>query len=285
MDPHVTAHDSTAAGSHGFGDGELRALLDAIYRVYHHDFRRYAPSSLRRRITAALAHFRFRTLAQLRDRVVHDAAAFARLLGFLTVQVSDLFRDPLYFRAIREQVIPYLQTHPALKIWVAGCATGEEAYSLAIVLAEAGLLDRTLIYATDIHPDSLRTAQAGVYDAERFAQFTDSYRQSGGRGSLADYYAAAYGRAVLDRRLRKAIVFADHSLATDGAFPEVQLVSCRNVLIYFDRGLRDRALGILRDSLCPGGFLGLGIKETLRFSAVAGAFTELDPAARIYQRQ
>ena len=271
--------------AHPADRGALTALLDAIYRVYHHDFRRYAAASMRRRVEASLAPLGCATVDALRDRVVRDPGLFAALLRFLTVQVSDLFRDPAYYRALRDRVVPYLATYAALKIWVAGCATGEEAYSLAIVLLEAGLLDRALIYATDIHPESLRIAEAGVYATERFAGFSDNYRLSGGRASLADYYAAAYGGAVLDRRLRKAIVFSDHSLATDNAFAEVQLVSCRNVLIYFDRGLRDRALGVLYASLCHRGFLGLGLKETLRFTSHASVFTELDPTARIYRRR
>jgi chemotaxis protein methyltransferase CheR len=264
--------------------GALTALLDAIYRIYHHDFRSYAQASLRRRVEAALRRLGCATIDALRDLVVRDPAAFGALLHLLTVQVSDLFRDPAYYRALRLHVVPYLATCAAPKIWVAGCATGEEAYSLAIVLLEAGLLDRTLIYATDIDPQSLRIAEAGVYATERFAGFSDNYRLAGGRASLADYYAAAYGGALLDRRLRKAIVFSDHSLATDGAFAEVQLVSCRNVLIYFDRELRDRALGVLRASLCHGGFLGLGLKETVRFTGHATAFTTVDPATRIYRR-
>jgi len=266
------------------GDVELGQLLDAIYHVYHHDFRAYSESSLRRRITAALTYFKVESIARLQDRVLGEPQTFAELLRFLTVQVTDMFRDPTYFRAIREHVVPYLRTYAALKLWVAGCATGEEAYSLAIVLAEEDLLDRALIYATDIHPDSLRIAQAGVYGSERFARFSDNYRLAGGRASLADYYASAYGGALLDRRLRKAIVFSDHSLATDSVFAETQLVSCRNVLIYFERELQDRAIGVLRDSLCRKGFLGLGLKETLRFTRHANAFTELVPEARIYQR-
>jgi chemotaxis protein methyltransferase CheR len=217
--------------------------------------------------------------------VVSEPAVFPDLLRFLTVQVTDLFRDPTYYRALRSHVVPYLRTYAALKIWVAGCATGEEAYSLAIVLAEEDLLDRTLIYATDIHPDSLRVAQAGVYELARFAGFSDAYLAAGGRGSLSDHYAAGYGGAVLDRRLRKAIAFSDHSLASDRAFAEVQLASCRNVLIYFDRELQDRALGVLRASLCHRGFLGLGLRETVRFSSHAAAFTEFFPDARIYQRR
>jgi chemotaxis protein methyltransferase CheR len=265
--------------------GELAALLDAIYRVYHHDFRSYSAVSMIRRVEAALIQMRCATIAALRDRIVGDPAAFGELLRFLTVQVSDMFRDPVYFRALRDHVVPYLATFASLKIWIAGCATGEEAYSLAIVLAEAELLDRTLIYATDINPASLRAAEAGVYATERFPGFSDNYRLSGGRASLSDYYAAAYGGALLDRRLRKAIVFSDHSLATDSAFAEVQLVSCRNVLIYFERDLQDRAIGVLCEALCRKGFLGLGLKETLRFTRHTAAFTELVPAARIYQKR
>ncbi len=265
-------------------DVELGLLLDAIYHVYHHDFRAYAESSLRRRIAAALVHFQCASISRLQERVLREPATFTELLRFLTVQVTDMFRDPTYFRALREHVVPYLRTYAALKIWVAGCATGEEAYSLAILLAEENLLDRTLIYATDIHPDSLRIAEQGVYDTERFAKFNENYRLAGGRGSLGDYYAAAYGGALLDRRLRKAIVFSDHSLSTDSAFAETQLVSCRNVLIYFERSLQERAIGVLHDSLCRKGFLGLGLGETLRFTSHALAFTELVPEARIYQR-
>lgn len=265
-------------------EGELASLLDTVYRIYHHDFRGYAEASVRRRIQSALVHFHVPSIAVLEARLRVEPAVFAELLRFLTVQVTDMFRDPIYFRALREHVVPYLQTYASLKIWVAGCATGEEAYSLAILLAEEGLLDRALIYATDIHPESLRIAQDGVYDLERIAKFSDAYRLSGGKGSLADYYSAAYGGAVIDRRLRKAIVFSDHSLATDSAFAEVQLASCRNVLIYFDRALQNRAIGVLRDSLCRRGFLGLGLKESLRFTEHAAAFDELRPEARIYQR-
>jgi chemotaxis protein methyltransferase CheR len=264
---------------------ELDALLEAIYRIYHHDFRSYARASLRRRIEAALVQLRCASIADLHGRAVREPALFGRLLRFLTVQVTDMFRDPAYFRAIRSHVVPYLRTYATLRVWVAGCATGEEAYSLAIVLAEEELLDRTLIYATDIDPESLRTAQAGVYGLDRLAQFSQAYHLAGGHGSLSDHYAAAYGGAVLDRRLRKAIVFADHSLATDSAFAEVQLVSCRNVLIYFDRPLRDRALAVMRDALCHRGFLGLGTRETLQFSSHAAAFTEIQPDVRIYQRR
>ncbi|MEY4548046.1 MAG: hypothetical protein RL685_4241 [Pseudomonadota bacterium] len=265
-------------------DIELGLLLDAIFQRYHYDFRQYAGASLKRRVQTALSHFGCETISRLQERVVREPKLFSELLRFLTVQVSDLFRDPSYFRSLREKVVPYLRTYPSLKIWVAGCATGEEAYSLAILLAEEGLLDRTLIYATDINPESLRTAEAGIYDVERFKRFSENYAQAGGRGSLSDYYTARYASAVFDRSLKKAILFSDHSLATDSAFAEVELASCRNVLIYFERELQDRAIGVLYDSLCRKGFLGLGLKETLRFSSHAAAFSDFVREDRIYQR-
>jgi chemotaxis protein methyltransferase CheR len=216
--------------------------------------------------------------------VLREPKLFTELLGYLTVQVSDMFRDPGYFKALRDKVVPYLRTYPSIKVWVAGCATGEEAYSLAIMLAEEGLLERTLIYATDINPDCLRAAEDGVYDVDRFARFSMNYLEAGGRASLSDYYSAGYASAVLDRSLKKSILFSDHSLATDTAFAEVQLISCRNVLIYFERELQDRAIGVLCDSLVRRGFLGLGMKETLRFSTHGSAFGELSAEERIYQK-
>ena len=264
---------------------ELQLLIEAVYLKYHYDFRQYAKASLRRRLTAALSRFGCTTLSQLQDLVVHEPAAFPTLLDFLTIPVSEMFRDPGYFRALRESVVPLLRTYPSLKIWVAGCSTGEEVYSLAILLREEGLLARTLIYATDINPGILQKAQAGVYDIDRIAGFTENHRRSGARSSLSDYYTAAYDRAVLDKSLKQHIVFSDHSLATDSVFAEVQLVSCRNVLIYFNRDLQDRALGLFREALCRKGFLGIGSKESLRFSVHAGAFDELSRDDRIYQKR
>jgi chemotaxis protein methyltransferase CheR len=264
---------------------ELQLLIEAVYLKYHYDFRQYAKASLRRRLTAALSRFGCTTLSQLQDLVVHEPAAFPTLLDFLTIPVSEMFRDPGYFRALRESVVPLLRTYPSLKIWVAGCSTGEEVYSLAILLREEGLLARTLIYATDINPGILQKAQAGVYDVDRIAGFTENHRRSGARSSLSDYYTAAYDRAVLDKSLKQHIVFSDHSLATDSVFAEVQLVSCRNVLIYFNRDLQDRALGLFREALCRKGFLGIGSKESLRFSVHAGAFDELSREDRIYQKR
>jgi chemotaxis protein methyltransferase CheR len=265
-------------------DSEIRRLLEILYQRYHYDFRQYAPASLKRRLQQALTHFHCSSLSQLEQRVLADESAFPRLLEYLTVQVSDLFRDPEFFLALRRQVIPLLATYPSLKLWVAGCSTGEEAYSFAILLAEEGLLDRTRIYATDINDESLRKSQKGVYSLERMRQFTMNHRAAGGHGSLSDYYHAAHDSAVMSPALKQHITFADHSLATDSIFSEVQLVSCRNVLIYFDRTLQDRALGLFSDALCRLGFLCLGTKESVRFSAHAHRFSELNSEQKIYRR-
>ena len=266
-------------------DIEQRLLLEAVFQKYHYDFRGYSMASVKRRLTQAREHFGCGSLSQLQDRVLHDPAALPGLLAYLTVQVSELFRDPAYFRAVRDLVVPHLRTYPSLKVWVAGCAAGEEVYSLAILFREEGLGDRSIIYGTDINPDALRKAEAGVYELDRIPQFTENHRRAGGKSSLSDYYTAAYGAAVFDKTLRRQVVFSDHSLVTDSVFAEVQLVSCRNVLIYFDRDLQDRAVGLFKDALGRKGFLGLGAKENLRFSRHADAFTEFARAERIYQKR
>lgn len=268
-----------------FLDIELRLLIDAIYQKYHYDFRDYALASLKRRLTLATTRFGCSSLSQLQHRVLHDPAMFTQLLDYLTVPVSEMFRDPEYFRSIRRNVVPFLRTYPSLKIWIAGCSTGEEVYSVAILLREENLLQRSLIYATDINAQSLQTASAGVYEATRIPGFTQNHRESGAPNSLSDYYTAAYGRAVFDKRLRSHIVFADHSLATDSVFAEVQLVLCRNVLIYFNRELQDRAIGLFRDALCRRGFLCIGSKESIRFSAHGSDFEDVDAEHRIFRKR
>jgi chemotaxis protein methyltransferase CheR len=265
-------------------DLEIDLLLQAIHARYSYDFRQYARASLRRRVQSAMAKLDVKSVSMLQDRVLRDPDVFAELVGYLTVPVSEMFRDPLYFRVLREQVAPILATYASLKVWVAGCSTGEEAYSIAIVLDELGLLSRTVIYATDINRASLRIAEAGVYPLERMAEFTRNYQLSGAHGSFSDYYTSAYDGAVFDRRLRSRITFADHSLATDHVFSEVQFVSCRNVLIYFNRELQDRVLGLFRDSLVPLGFLGLGSRETVQFSNHAHEFEDVHREARFFRR-
>src|SRR3954464_3905495 len=263
---------------------EIRLLLDAIYLRYHYDFRRYSAASIKRRLSAAKAQMNAETLSALQDKVLRDPQVFTRLLQFLTVGVSDMFRDPNFFRVLREQVVPELRTYPSIRVWIAGCSTGEELYSFAIVLREEGLLDRTTLYATDINPEALHKAEQGLYPIERLQAFTENHRLSGSPCSLSEYYTAGYGSATFDRTLRKNVVFSDHSLATDSVFAEVQLVSCRNVLIYFDRPLQDRALGLMKDSLCRRGFLGLGSKESLMFSEHATSFRDFVAGERWFQR-
>lgn len=263
-------------------DLELELLLEAIYRRFHYDFRNYAPSSLKRRFHDARVRFGCASLSELQASLLHDDTVFPRLIRCLTVQVTDLFRDPAFFAILRRDIVPMLRTYPSLRVWIAGCSTGEEAYSFAILLQEEGLLGNAIIYATDINPDSLETADAGRYSLDRIVTFADNHRSSGARGPLSDHYTAAYGHAMFNRSLRKKIVFSDHSLATDGSFGEMQLISCRNVMIYFDRVLQDRALGLFDDSLCRRGFLGIGARESLRFTGHEHGFTEL--AERWYRR-
>ena len=265
-------------------DIEIRLLLDAIFLRYHYDFRSYSAASLKRRLMAARTQMRCDTLSALQDKVLHDPTVFTRLLQFLTVQVSDMFRDPSFFRALREKVVPELRTYPSIRIWIAGCSTGEELYSFAILLREEGLLERSTLYATDINPETLHQAKQGLYAIDRLQAFTENHRLSGAKCSLSEYYTAAYGSAAFDRSLRKNVVFSDHSLATDSVFAEVQLVSCRNVLIYFDRSLQDRAIGLMKDALCRHGFLGLGSKESLLFSSHTAAFRDFVPSERWFQR-
>ena len=265
-------------------DIEIQLLLEALYLRYHYDFRHYARASIKRRLRQARDQLGFPTFSAMQERLLHSEAMVGRLLDYLTVQVSEMFRDPTYFKALREHVVPHLRTYPSLKIWIAGCSHGEEVHSFAIMLHEEGLLDRTLIYATDINPAALEVARSGVYPLDRIAAFTRNHQLAGGKTSLADYYTTAYGRAVFDKKLRAKVVFSDHSLVSDEVFTECQLVSCRNVMIYFDRPLQDRAVGLFRDSLTRRGFLGLGSKETLRFSAHVDAFTEFVREEKIYQR-
>lgn len=266
-------------------DIEIRLLLEALFLRYHYDFRSYAPASLKRRLLQAREQMGFPTFSALQDTLLHDPSMLPRLLRYLTVQVSEMFRDPSYFRAIREKVIPHLRTYPSLKIWVAGCSDGEELYSLAILFREEGLEQRTLFYATDISQNALNKAEAGIYGLDRIQKFTENHQKSGGTSSLSDYYSAAYGSACFDKTLRQRVVFSDHSLVTDAVFGEMNLISCRNVMIYFDRALQDRAIGLFGDSLARNGFLGLGAKESLRFSSHSASFTDFVRDEKIYQRR
>ncbi|POA18040.1 chemotaxis protein CheR [Pseudomonas sp. FW300-N1A1] len=263
---------------------ELRLLIEAIYLKYSYDFRDYCGASIQRRVNHALHQFECRTISALQERVLHDPAEFMQLLQLLTIPVSEMFRDPAHFLAIRQEVVPRLKTYPSIKLWIAGCSTGEEVYSLAILLREEGLLERTLIYATDINPRSLEKARRGIFSRDNIRAYTRNYQQAGGRRSFADYYTAAYDHGIFDKSLCEHVTFADHSLATDSVFSEVQFISCRNVLIYFNKKLQDRTFGLFHESLCHRGFLALGSKETLEFSAYGQQFEPLVKQERIYRK-
>jgi chemotaxis protein methyltransferase CheR len=220
----------------------------------------------------------------LQDKVLRDPALFTQLMQFLTIPVSEMFRDTGYFLELRRQVVPMLRTYPSLTVWVAGCSTGEEVFSLAILLREEGLLERTRIYATDINPSALEKARLGIFPLDAIRNYTANYQRAGGLRSFSDYYTAAYEAARFDPSLCADVIFADHSLATDAVFAETHLVSCRNVLIYFNRELQDRALGLFHESLCHRGFLGLGAKESIDFSSYADRFEVLSRGERVFRK-
>lgn len=263
---------------------EIAGLFEVIYSQYKYDFRDYSKASMRRRVSQALVSLGLGSVKDLQDKIIHDPISFNDLLQFLTIPVSEMFRDPTYFAYFREKIVPVLKTYPSLKIWIAGCSTGEEAYSFAIILKEEGLLDKTIIYATDINESCLKKAQAGIYQMKDIQKFTINYQKAGGKKEFSSYYTAAYDSALFKSSLKKNIVFTDHSLATDQVFSEVQFISCRNVLIYFQKKLQQRAFGLFHDSLCHKGFLGLGSKESLEFSKYAKEFKLISKNDRVYQK-
>lgn len=264
---------------------EVRLLLEGIVQVYGYDFRDYAEASLKRRLAAWLQKSGFGSLSEAQGRVLRDREAFKGLLEGITVNVSEMFRDALFFKAVREEVVPHLKTYPFIKIWVAGCAAGEEAYSLAIVLGEEGLEGHFRIYATDINEKVLQQAEEGVYPLEKMRQFTQSYQKAGGKKDFSDYYTARYDRAILSQKLKNPIVFASHNLTVDAGLGEMQMILCRNLLIYFKPVLKDRVLGLFDGSLSNGGFLCLGLKEALSGRGISGRYRELVHGMRIYRKQ
>lgn len=270
-------------------DGEIEALeirlfLEGVFQRYGYDFRDYAPASLKRRVLAAAQAERAGTVSGLQEKVLHDPACFERLLLALTINVTSMFRDASFYRTFRSRVGPLLHERPHLRIWHAGCSTGEEVYSLAILLSEEGLYDRSRIYATDISAAAIAKAKRGVFPLASMQEYTANYLEAGGKGSFSDYYTARYGSVLLPSALRKNIVFAEHNLATDGSFNEFDVILCRNVMIYFNDDLRSRALKLFHESLVMSGVLGLGNKESLRFSPYEGSYEQLDAKDRLYRR-
>jgi chemotaxis protein methyltransferase CheR len=264
---------------------ELDLLLEAVYRRYGFDFREYAPASLRRRVARRMRLEGVTTVSALQELVLRDPDVMERLLLDLSINVTAMFRDPSFYSALRNRVLPELRTYPFTRIWVAGCSTGEEIYSLAILLEEEGLNDRTRIYGTDLNEAVIETARRGVFPIHKMQEYTQNYLRTGGTRAFSDYYVSAYDGASFDRSLVRNVVFAQHNLVSDRSFNEFQLIVCRNVMIYFDRSLQNRVHDLFYGSLVRLGILALGHKESIRFSPYADRYQELDADERIYKKR
>jgi chemotaxis protein methyltransferase CheR len=263
---------------------EVDLLLEAIYRAFGYDFRSYARASIERRTRLLLSTSGCCTVSEMIGKVLRDKEFFNSLVHHFSICVTEMFRDPFVYRTIRSAVVPVLRTWPHVKVWHAGCATGEEVYSLAIVLKEEGLYDRTTIFATDFNDASLRQAKTGIYAISKLQNATRNYQKAGGKDSFTQYYHARYDAAALDGSLRERITFANHNLVADNVFGEMHLIFCRNVLIYFNCELQNRVLQLFTESLAHGGFLCLGAREELQFSQVSKLYEAVDRKAKIYKK-
>ncbi len=262
---------------------EVQLFVRAMQLRHGYDFSEYAPASLKRRVQQLVRTHGVGSISELNIRLLHEEGFVARVIEGLSVPVSEMFRDPPVFRALRDKVFPVLASYPEINIWQAGCAHGQEVYSLAILLEEAGLYERSRIYATDFNDAALAIAADGIYATREARDWSRNYMEAGGNHSLSDYYSARYDFIKLDQRLRRHVTFFNHNLVTDDVFCEAHLILCRNVLIYFSNPLQDRTLGLFRDSLVRGGFLCLGTRENIDFSPAATGFADVDHALRIYQ--
>lgn len=264
---------------------EVNLLLEAIHQRYGYDFKHYARASMERRVRLLCSRIGCHRLSEMIPQLLHDDSFLEKMIREFSITVTDMFRDPFVYRCIREQVVPMLKTYPYIKVWLAGCATGEEVYSMAILLQEEGLYEQSIIYATDFNDIALGRAKDGIYQLDRIQNFSDNYKQAGGLGSLSDYYQLSEKGFVIQSDLKKNITFANHNLVTDSVFGEMQLIICRNVLIYFDKTLQERVLQLFRDSLTFDGFLCLGSKESLRFSLLENDMKVIDAKAKVYQKK
>jgi chemotaxis protein methyltransferase CheR len=263
---------------------EVSLLLEGVYRRYGYDFREYAPASLRRRLRRRMEHERLPSVSALLAKLLHEPAVMERLLLDLSINVTAMFRDPGFYVAFRANVVPLLRTYAFTRIWVAGCSTGEEVYSIAILLKEEGLYEKARIYATDINEVVLDQAREGVFPLDKMRDYTQNYIRAGGSRAFSEYYVAHYDGARFDRSLVENIVFAPHNLASDRAFNEFNVVLCRNVMIYFERALQNRVHELLYDSLAMFGVLGLGHKESIKFSSHEDCYVELDAGEKLYKK-
>ena len=266
-------------------DQEISLLLEAVNRKYGYDFRQYSQAHIRRRIMNRMAFSGFEDFSKLQFKILNDEIFASEVLQDLSITVTEMFRDPAFYRSLREQVIPILKTYPFIKIWHAGCATGEEAYSMAILLQEEGLYDRTTIYATDFNQLALNRAKEGIFSNKMIKEYTTNYQLSGGEEPFSSYYTSNYDNVIMNQSLKKNIVWANHNLVTDSVFAEVNLILCRNVLIYFDKNLQNKVQSLFYNSLINGGVLCLGNKESLRFSALYEKYIALDTKQRIFKKK
>jgi len=263
---------------------EISLLMEAIYQKYGYDFRQYSKAHINRRIRNRMAISGLADVSQIQSKVLKDETFAYELFQDLSITVTEMFRDEDFYKSLRENVIPILKTYPFIKIWHAGCATGEEAYSMAIILQEEGLYDRTTIYATDFNQHALNRAKEGIISNARIKEYTANYQLSGGKESFSDYYTSSYGNVIVNQSLKKNIVWANHNLVTDSAFAEVHLILCRNVLIYFENPLQNKVQKLFYESLVNGGILCLGSKEGFRFTGLIEKYTELDKKQRIFKK-
>ena len=265
-------------------DDEVQVLLNDLVDLYGYDFTDYSMASLKRRINRLLMIDRLPSFAELRYRLRTDKSYLDHFIVEITVNVTEMFRDPLFFAALREKVFPQLATYPFIKVWHAGCSTGEEVYSLAIMLEEAGLLHKSLLYATDLNHEVLDKARKGIFPMTHMKTYSENYIEAGGTKDFSSYYTAGYDRVKFDERLSSRMIYATHNLVSDRAFNHFHLVLCRNVLIYFNKDLQNRVLGLFNESLEPLGYLALGSKETLRFSGIGDKFREIDAKEKIWRK-
>ena len=264
---------------------EISLLLEAIFQKYGYDFRQYSEAHIRRRVMNRMAMSGLADISQMQSKVLKDELFASELLQDLSITVTEMFRDPGFYRSLRENVLPILKTYPFIKIWHAGCASGEEAYSMAIIMQEEGLYDRTTIYATDFNQQVLNKAKEGIFSNSMMKEYTANYQLSGGKESFSSYYTSNYDNVIMNQSLKKNIVWANHNLVTDSVFAEVHLILCRNVLIYFDKNLQNKVQKLFYNSLINGGILCLGSKESLRFTDFYEAYTELDKKQRIFKKK
>lgn len=264
---------------------EIELFLEAIFQKYGYDFRNYGRAHIRRRLMHRMKISGIKSISEMQFKLLYNPDFFNQILMDFSINVTEMYRDPSFYKHIREEIVPILKTYPFIKIWHAGCSSGEEVYSMAILLKETGLYDRAQIYATDFNQLILRKAKEGIYPISKIKEFTKNYQKAGGENSFSDYYMAKYESVIIDNDLKKNIVFADHNLVTDAVFAEVNMIVCRNVLIYFNKNLQNHVIKLFTESLSNGGYLCLGSKESIRFSNISNCYKTISEKEKIYQKK